>query len=175
MLNGFEGGCILERKMNQSEGMNVDVIDKNLGLGKTNPIQSIFRILQGLFLGSAGLSHFSVLRQEYLAQVPTWLPIDGDLVVVISGIVEIVLGVGLIILPGKYRVINGWATAIFFVLIFPGNISQYVNQIDAFGLDSDLSRLIRLFFQPVLVIWALWSTGAWQAWRKKKSGRSTSE
>ena len=113
-------------------------------------------------MGLAGLSHLSLLRQEFLAQVPTWLPIDGDLVVVISGIVEIVLGVGLIILPGRYRVITGWATAVFFVLIFPCNILQYIHQIDPFGLDSDRSRLIRLFFQPVLAIWALWSTGAWQ-------------
>ena len=147
----------------------------NLQREKISPVQSILCKLLGGFLVLAGFGHLSWLRQEFLAQVPTWLPIEGDLVVVISGIVEIVLGVGLIILPGRYRVITGWATAVFFVLIFPGNISQYIHQIDAFGLDSDLSRLIRLFFQPVLVIWALWSTGAWQAWRKRKSGRSTSE
>jgi uncharacterized membrane protein len=68
----------------------------------------------------------------------------------------------------KYRVQVGWVVAAFFVAIFPGNISQYVNGVDAFGLDSDTSRLVRLFFQPLLVVWALWSTGAWQA-RKKKS------
>jgi len=72
----------------------------------------------------AGYGHLSGLRQEYLAQVPAWLPIDGNLVVVISGIVEIILGVGLIILTERYRVSIGWATAAFFVLIFPGNISQ---------------------------------------------------
>ena len=121
----------------------------------------------------AGLSHLSVLRQEFLAQVPAWLPIDGDLVVVISGIVEIILGLGLIILPNRYRVIIGWVTAAFFVLVFPGNISQYVNQVDAFGLNSDISRFTRLFFQPVLVIWALWSTGAWKELRKGKAKRST--
>jgi len=121
----------------------------------------------------AGLSHLSVLRQEFLAQVPAWLPIDGDLVVVISGIVEIILGLGLIILPDRYRVIIGWVTAAFFVLVFPGNISQYVNQVDAFGLNSDISRFTRLFFQPVLVIWALWSTGAWKELCKGKAKRST--
>jgi uncharacterized membrane protein len=126
----------------------------------------------GGFLVLAGLGHLSPLRQEFLAQVPAWLPVDGDLVVVISGIVEIILGVGLIILPGRYRVIAGWATAAFFIIIFPGNISQFVNRIDAFGLNSDLSRFIRLFIQPVFVIWALWSTGAWQAWRNRKMTRS---
>lgn len=149
------------------------MVDKDFQLGQISPKQSIFRILLGLFLLVAGLGHLSVLRQEFLAQVPAWLPIDGDLVVVLSGIVEVLLGIGLIILPGRYRVIAGWATAAFFVLIFPGNISQFVNRIDAFGLNSDASRFIRLFFQPVFVIWALWSTGAWQAWRKWKTWRST--
>jgi uncharacterized membrane protein len=145
----------------------------NLQRDEISPIQSIFCILLGGFLFLAGFGHLSVLRQEFLAQVPAWLPVDGDLVVVISGIVEIILGVGLIFLPGRYRAIVGWATAAFFVLIFPGNISQYINRIDAFGLNSDISRFLRLFFQPVLVVWALWSSGAWQSWRNRKPMRST--
>lgn len=146
------------------------MVDKNLHGVKISPLQSVFCILLGCFLAFAGFGHLSTLRQEFLAQVPTWLPIGGDLVVVISGVVEIILGAGLIILPSRYRVYAGWATAAFFIIIFPGNISQFVNRIDAFGLNSDLSRFLRLFFQPVLVIWALWSTGAWQAWRKGKPG-----
>ena len=153
----------------------MDLFNKNLRGDKTSPVQSIFCRLLGLFLVFVGIGHLSELRQEFLAQVPVWLPVDRDLVVVLSGIVEIILGMGLIVLPGRYRVIAGWTTAAFFVLIFPGNISQYVNRIDAFGLNSDLSRFMRLFFQPVLVIWALWSTGAWQAWRNRKSERLPGE
>jgi uncharacterized membrane protein len=149
--------------------MNME--NKNQQTDKSSLVQSIFRILLGVFLLVAGIAHLSVLRQEFLAQVPTWLPIDGDLVVVLSGVVEILLGMGLIFLSGRYRAITGWATAAFFILIFPGNISQYVNQIDAFGLDSDQARFVRLFFQPLLVIWAIWSTGAWRAWRQRKSER----
>jgi uncharacterized membrane protein len=92
------------------------------------------------------------------------LPLDPDLVVVLSGVIKIGLGLALILLP-RYKVALGWITAVFFVLIFPGNISQYINQINAFVLDSDLARALRLLFQPVLVILALWCTGAWQAWR----------
>jgi uncharacterized membrane protein len=147
-------------------------VDRNHQENKASFIQTVFRVLLGIFLIFAGSGHLSVLRQEFLAQVPTWLPIDGDLVVILSGVVEIILGMGLIFLTGRYRVMTGWITAAFFILIFPGNISQYVNHIDAFGLNSDLSRLVRLFFQPVLVVWALWSTGAWQAWRNRRSGRS---
>ena len=127
---------------------------------RTSIVQAIFRVLLGLFLLYAGITHLTVARTEFLAQVPTWLPLDGDLVVVVSGIVEILLGIALILVR-RYRALVGWVTAIFFVVIFPGNISQYVNGIDAFGLDTDTARAVRLLFQPLLVLWALWSTGAW--------------
>ena len=124
------------------------------------------RTLLGAALTYAGITHLTTNRKEFLAQVPTWLPLDADFVVVASGVVEILLGLSLIILI-KHQVKIGWITAAFFVAIFPGNISQYVNGIDAFGLDTDQARLTRLFFQPLLVMWALWCTGAWKNYRNK--------
>ena len=129
-------------------------------------VRKAFQILLGLALGYAGIGHLTTSRQEFQAQVPTVFADIADFVVVASGVVEIVLGLALVGL-WKYRVQVGWIVAAFFVAIFPGNISQYVNGVDAFGLDSDTSRLVRLFFQPLLVVWALWSTGAWGSWRKK--------
>lgn len=134
---------------------------------KTHWIPSYFRILLGLSLLFAGIGHLTFARLEFVAQVPIWVPLPTDLVVVLSGIAEIGLGLALMTLP-KWKVLAGWATAIFFVLIFPGNIAQYINGVDAFGLDSDQARLIRLFFQPVLIAWALWSTGAWKAFKNRK-------
>ncbi|KPM31222.1 Putative membrane protein [Croceitalea dokdonensis DOKDO 023] len=134
----------------------------------TKWMQTIFRLLLGAALLFAGISHLTFNRPEFVAQVPNWVPISTDLVVVLSGIVEIILGLALLVFY-KWKALVGWATAIFFVLIFPGNISQYVNEIDAFGLDSDRARLIRLFFQPVLVLWALWSTGAWKAFKNRNN------
>jgi len=134
-------------------------------------IKKFFQLALGIFLTTAGISHLESNRTEFLAQVPTWLPLDGDFVVVASGLVEITLGVLLIttaLILKKYRGVIGLVTALFFVLIFPGNINQYVNQIDAFGLDTDTKRLIRLFFQPPLVIWALWSSGAISLLKKLK-------
>ena len=125
-------------------------------------IKHIARTLLGAALAYAGITHLTTNRQEFLAQVPTWVPLDADFVVVASGVVEILLGLSLILLV-KYQIQIGWITAAFFVAIFPGNISQYVNGIDAFGLDTDQARLTRLFFQPLLVIWALWCTGAWKS------------
>jgi uncharacterized membrane protein len=115
------------------------------------------QIILGTALIAAGSSHLGSNRQEFQAQVPTWLPLDPDFVVIASGIVEIILGISLLTL-WRYRTQVGLTVAVFFILIFPGNINQYVNQIDAFGLDSDRERLIRLFFQPLLVLWAYWST-----------------
>jgi uncharacterized membrane protein len=138
--------------------------------GAVRFIQTLLRILLGIILLFAGISHLTFARTEFLAQVPNWVPLDGDLVVVLSGIVEIILGAALIFL-GRHRVIVGWIVAAFFVAIFPGNIAQYLNRIDAFMLNTDEARAIRLLFQPVLVAWALWSTGALQAWRSSQSAR----
>ena len=130
-------------------------------------IKHIARTFLGAALTYAGITHLTTNRQEFLAQVPTWVPLDADFVVIASGVVEMFLGLSLILLI-KYQRQIGWITAAFFVAIFPGNISQYVNGIDAFGLDTDRARLTRLFFQPLLVIWALWCTGAWKS---RKAGK----
>lgn len=107
----------------------------------------------------AAIGHLTFQRAEFQAQVPDWVPLSKDLVVILSGIVEIILGLGMVFLT-KYKVKVGIALAVFYVLIFPGNIAQYINGTSAFGLDTDQARLIRLFFQPVLIFLALWSTGA---------------
>ena len=136
-------------------------------------IKTLAQLGLGAFLLSAGISHLESNRTEFLAQVPTWLPLDPDFVVIASGLVEITLGVLLIttaLILKKYRKVIGLTTALFFILIFPGNINQYVNQIDAFGLDTDTKRLIRLFFQPPLVIWALWSTNVIRLTKKISQG-----
>lgn len=130
-------------------------------------LRTIGRLLLGAALLFAGIGHLTAQRQEFQAQVPDWVPLDPDFVVVVSGIVEIGLGAALILAPRSLRPAVGWVTAAFFVAVFPGNIAQYTEGTDAFGLDTDSARLTRLFFQPVLVVWALWSTGAWRAWRRR--------
>jgi len=135
---------------------------------KTSLKQNIFRILLALFMIYAGFSHLTFNRVEFQAQVPDWVPMSKDLVVILSGVVEMVLGLALLFWKNQ-RTRIGWALAIFFILIFPGNLAQYLDGKDAFGaLDSDRARLIRLFFQPVLIAWVLWSSGAWKAWRNLK-------
>jgi uncharacterized membrane protein len=121
-------------------------------------IRKATQILLGATLIYTGTLHLTTSRMEFQAQVPPWVPFSPDFVVLASGVVEIALGLSLISLQRRREV--GIATALFFIAIFPGNISQFVNHIDAFGLDSDRARAIRLIFQPLLVLWALWSTTA---------------
>lgn len=120
--------------------------------------RTVARILLGTAMVGAGVLHLTTQREEFRAQVPSWFPLDEDLTVVASGVVEIGLGAAFIALPRRKRLVGGLLAA-FFVAIFPGNVAQYVEGVDAFGLDTDRARFVRLFFQPVLVLWALWAGG----------------
>lgn len=127
--------------------------------------QAITRWLLAIGLMFAGVGHLTHQREEFQAQVPSWFPLDADFVVLASGVVEITLGAALLL--SSRRALIGWLVAGFFVVIFPGNIAQWVEGTDAFGLDTDTKRFVRLFFQPVLIAAALWSTGAWHTWREQ--------
>jgi uncharacterized membrane protein len=150
------------------------------GIEPSSTARVAFRTLLGMALAFAGVSHLTTQREEFQAQVPACVPLSEDLVVVLSGVIEITLGLALIalLLPSlrRYRVVVGLVVAAFFIVIFPGNVGQWLEHQDAFGLDTDAARLRRLFFQPVLVAWALWSTGAWgplverfRAWRHRSA------
>ncbi|MCC8188175.1 MAG: hypothetical protein LIP08_11905 [Bacteroides sp.] len=125
---------------------------------KVSHSQDIARILLGTFLTFAGTSHLTFARDDFQAQVPDWVPLNKDLTVLLSGGAEISLGLALMFLARK-RKYTGLAAALFFVAVFPGNISQYTHHRDAFGLDTDQKRLVRLFFQPTLIAWALYGSG----------------
>ncbi len=129
-------------------------------------LRRVSRVVLGLLMILAGVGHLSFAREAFQAQVPTWVPVPPDVTVLASGAVEIALGAAMILMT-KRRAIAGLLLATFFVVIFPGNIAQWVHQRDAFGLDSDRARLARLFFQPVLIVWALWSTGASRVLRRR--------
>lgn len=130
-----------------------------------SPFRTAARLLLGAALMFAGTGHLTFARAEFQAQVPGWLPLDVDFVVLASGIVEIALGLLLIFVRRKRQLV-GWVVAAFFLAVFPGNLHQYFSHTDAFGLNSDSARAIRLIFQPLLMLWALWSTGAFKRLNK---------
>ncbi|MCZ2084058.1 MULTISPECIES: MauE/DoxX family redox-associated membrane protein [unclassified Kaistella] len=128
-------------------------------------IKNTIRIVLGAFMLLAGIGHLTYARETFQAQVPDWIPLSKDFVVLASGVVEILLGLAMIFLTKKKKAV-GLILAVFFVLVFPGNIAQYIEHRDGFGLDTDSKRLIRLFFQPVLIFFALYSTDALKKFKR---------
>ena len=90
------------------------------------------RVLLGGILAFAGISHLTFARDEFQAQVPDWVPVHDDAVVLVSGLVEIGLGAALIGFA-RGRVGVRLLAAAFFVAIFPENVAQYVDAKDASG------------------------------------------
>lgn len=133
---------------------------------KTIQYQDLARILLGAFLTFAGTSHLTFARKDFQAQVPDWVPLDKDLTVILSGGAEISLGMALMLWT-KQKKLTGVLAAMFFAAVFPGNVSQYTKKRDAFGLDTNRKRFIRLFFQPVLIGWALFGSTTVNKKRKK--------
>jgi uncharacterized membrane protein len=136
-------------------------------------IRNLGQALLGAVLTFAGITHLTVARSEFQAQVPGWFPLPADFVVLASGVVEISLGVALLtVWRQPARGFLGAVAALFFVVIFPGNVAQWLEHKDGFGLDTDTKRLVRLFFQPLLVLWALAATSAISTLRSRLAGRS---
>jgi len=125
---------------------------------KTTPLQDVARYMLGTFMVGAGVGHLTFVRKSFQAQVPDWVPQTKDTVVLESGVVEI--GLGLLMLFNKqYKVPMGVGLAAFYAAVFPGNIHQYLSSLPALSLNTERKRYVRLFFQPVLIGVALWSTG----------------
>ena len=170
------GGVLVKRSTEHlhSRHMTFPETDEAASRSRRSLPRLLGRLALGAVLLLAGISHLTFNREAFQAQVPAWVPLDTDLVVILSGIAEIILGIALLTLH-RWRVPVGWLVTVFFVVIFPGNISQFVTATDSFGLNSDMSRGIRLAFQPLLVLWALWATDAWRAWRSRVAVRPPSQ
>ena len=142
--------------------------------GTCRRLRNAGQVALGATLAFAGVSHLTFQREEFRAQVPPWVPLDAELVVLASGVVEVALGGGLLstwVQPRRATL--GAVVAVFFVAVFPGNIAQFTERRDAFGLDSDMKRFVRLLFQPVLVAWAVWATDARRVLIGARPSRST--
>ncbi|MBJ7332120.1 MAG: hypothetical protein JHC95_19635 [Solirubrobacteraceae bacterium] len=139
---------------------------------RSNRLRKFGQAWLGLTLLGTGTAHLTVQREEFQAQVPPWAPFSPDFIVVASGVAELALGAALVTQwKQPRRAWTGAITAAFFLAIFPGNIAQFTGKVDAFGLDSDLKRALRLPFQPVLIAWALASTEAIRTIRAQRDDR----
>lgn len=124
-------------------------------------MKNLVRIGMGLMMIAAGIGHLTFVRKTFQVQVPDFVPFSKDFTVLASGVVEILLGLSLIF-AGKKKKEFGLFLAIFFVLIFPGNIHQYTEKLDGFGLNTDGKRFARLFMQPFLIALVLYATDGWK-------------
>lgn len=147
------------RKINiRLESLLTSLLYHKIYIMKSDTIKTIAKYGLGAMLITAGIGHLTFARKEFQAQVPNWVPLEKDDTVVYSGVAEIALGAAIIATPKKYESIVGKIAGTFFTAVFPGNIAQYKNDRDSFGLNTDGKRLARLFMQPLLVFWALKST-----------------
>ena len=114
-------------------------------------IRALARWILALALGAIGIVHF-VSTRGFRVVVPDWATkatrLDKDAIVIASGAAEVALAVGLLALP-KERRRMGFATAAFFVAVFPGNVHQWRTRRSTPGLDTEARRFGRLFLQPV--------------------------
>lgn len=121
------------------------------------------RYVMGLSYGVAGLPHF-VAPKVYEQVVPPQFPRPRTLVY-LSGIAEVVLGVG--VLFERTRRLSAWGIVALLVAVFPANVYMATaDDLDLKGVPeqfrdpSDVALWARLPLQAVLVAWALWYTGS---------------
>lgn len=117
-------------------------------------LRAVMRVLVAALLLTSGTLHM-VSPELFNAQVPAFLPFPRA-IIYFSGVIELLLAAGLLLPRFEQRA--AIATALFFIVIFPGNVWQAVAQIDAFGLTTDAARLVRLGFQPVLILAVLFGS-----------------
>ena len=107
----------------------------------------------------AGLMHF-VVPELYAQIIPPVLPAPLVLVY-LSGVAEIVVGVGLLV--PRTRTYAAWATIALLVAIFPANVYMATSGVAVQGMPgggdpSAVVRWARLPLQGVLILWAYWYT-----------------
>lgn len=102
-----------------------------------------------------GITHF-IRPDQYARIVPPELPYPVALVY-ISGVFEILGGIGLLI--PLVSVAAAWGLIALFIAVFPANINQAIHSIPIEGIPHHpLFYWFRLPFQAVLIAWAWWYT-----------------
>ncbi|MGQ0608129.1 MAG: DoxX family protein [Chloroflexota bacterium] len=118
-------------------------------------LRDLVRIGLALVMAGSGIAHF-VAPRPYIQHLPDVVPFRGELVA-ITGVMELVLAVGLVG-PRRFRRLSGIGLAAFLVLVFPANAYAAVSQVPIDGVPTGFLRWARLPFQLPLIVAALWST-----------------
>jgi len=109
----------------------------------------ILRVLLALMFTRAGQLHFTDTR-TWEAIVPP--PLPSTACVLLSGVVEILGGIGLLIWPRT----SAYLLIALLVAVFPANVYQALSGAQLYGFpDQPWKGWARLPLQPVL-IWLVW-------------------
>jgi uncharacterized membrane protein len=116
--------------------------------------KKVLRWLLAALMSAVGVAHFAE-PAPFVAIIPTWLPAPL-LLVYVSGLFEILGGVGLLI-PRVQRAAALGLVALF-VAVFPANVNQALNHVSFDGgPPPPLAALYaRLPFQVLFIAWAYW-------------------
>ncbi|QKY21128.1 DoxX family membrane protein [Halolamina sp. CBA1230] len=114
------------------------------------------RYVMGLLYAVAGVSHFLAPR-AFARVVPPQLPRPKALVY-LSGVAEIVLGIGVLFERTRRR--SAWGIVALLIAVFPANVYTVTDDVapelvpDRFADAARVAAWLRLPFQAVLVGWA---------------------
>jgi uncharacterized membrane protein len=118
-------------------------------------VRGSVRIGLAAVLAIAGIAHF-VAPRPFIGHIPAVVPMRGELVA-ISGAVEVLLAAGLVG-PRRWRRPAGTASALYLLLVFPGNAYAAISQVPIEGVPTGWVRWARLPLQVPLILAAWWST-----------------
>ncbi|MCH8982778.1 MAG: DoxX family protein [Acidobacteria bacterium] len=134
-----------------------------------SPTKRALLWLMAAFYLANGLYHF-INPEAYQRIMPDFVPWPLA-VVYISGIAEVLLGVGVIV-PAT-RLVAAWGLVVLLVVIFPANVNVAVNDLAFVGEEpNSLLNWLRLPIQAVLIAWAWWYTRPEGAGEGSPSGLS---
>jgi len=110
-----------------------------------------------LFAGTIHLRH----PELFLPVMPPWIPFHLACIK-ISGVFELLGGVGLLIPVRPIQILTGWSLALLLVAVFPANIYMAMAHVKIHGFPSEpWMQWARLPLQPLLIVAVLWVTRAW--------------
>jgi len=122
-------------------------------------LKTVTRWMLAAVLVAAGVMHFA--NPWFFVQImPPYLPWHWQIVYV-SGVIEIVLGLALIV-PATKR-LAAWGAIALFIAVFPANLHMAMANVQfdpppAMGQPSQTAAWMRLPLQLVLIAWAWWYT-----------------
>ena len=122
-------------------------------------IRLIVRLLLAALFLFAGTVH---LREPdlFMPVMPPWIPFPRACIL-ISGVFELLGGLGLLIPVRSVEIATGWGLTLLLIAVFPANIYMAVAHVKVHGFPAhEWMAWARLTLQPLFIVAVLWVTRA---------------